>query len=148
MVTQRRSWLASLLAWELMAERPMSESIICRRSFELASRLLKLSERLWERGPAAKHVAAQLLRCGTSIGANAEEAQEAQSRADFIAKMNISRKEARETRWWLQLALHNGLLTDSEMSWELSEASQLLAMIRSAVLTSKSRLKEKGNAGG
>ena len=81
------------------------------------------------------------MRYGTSVGSNAEEAQEAQSRADYIAKMNISRKEARETRWWLRLALKNDILTEKEMSWELSEASQLLAMIRSAVLTAKSRLK-------
>jgi four helix bundle protein len=119
----------------------MSESIICERSFEFASRILKLSERLWERGPTARHIASQLMRCGTSVGSNAEEAQEAQSRADDIAKMNISRKEAREARWWLRLARKNDILVDQEMSWELDEANQLLAMIRSAVLTAKSRLK-------
>jgi four helix bundle protein len=126
----------------------MSESIICERSFEFAGRLLKLSERLWDRGPAARNIASQLMRCGTSVGSNAEEAQEAQSRADYIAKMNISRKEARETRWWLRLARKNEILTDKEMSWELSEANQLLAMIRSAVLTSKARLKESGKPRG
>jgi four helix bundle protein len=124
----------------------MSESIICERSFEFASRLLKLSERLWDRGPAARHIASQLMRCGTSVGSNAEEAQEAQSRADYIAKMNISRKEARETHWWLRLARKNDILMEKEMSWELSEASQLLAMIRSAVLTAKSRLKKHAKA--
>jgi four helix bundle protein len=122
----------------------MSESIICERAFEFARRVLRLSQRLWERGPAARHIASQLIRCGTSIGSNAEEAQEAQSRADYIAKMNISRKEAREACWWLQLARKSEILTDDEMSWELSVAVQLLAMIRSAVLTSRSRLRESG----
>jgi four helix bundle protein len=45
------------------------------------------------------------MRCGTSVGANAEESQEGQSKADFIAKLSISSKEARETRWWLRVAV-------------------------------------------
>ena len=125
----------------------MTESIICERSFELASRLLKLADRIWDRGPSARHVASQLMRCGTSVGANAEEAQEGQSRADFIAKMNISRKEARETRFWLRLARKNEIVTEKESAWELSEANQPLAMIRSAVLTAKSRLKQSSKGG-
>ena len=76
--------------------------------------------------------------CGTSIGSNAEEAQEGQTKADFIAKMSISQKEARETRWWLRLALKNELVTPKEIGWELSEANQLLAMIRSAIRTARS----------
>ena len=83
----------------------MSNSVICDRSFEFASRALKLCDRIWERGPSARHVASQLMRSATSIGSNAEEAQEAQTKADFIAKMSISRKEARETTWWLRLTV-------------------------------------------
>ena len=64
----------------------MAESIICGRSFEFACRILKLGERI------------------PSIGANAEEAQDAQTKADYCAKMAISRKEARETRYWLTAA--------------------------------------------
>jgi len=76
----------------------MTESIICSRAFEFGFRILKLAEKLWERGPAARHIARQLMGCGTSIGANAEEAQDGQSKADFIAKLSVSRKEARETK--------------------------------------------------
>lgn len=75
----------------------MASSIIAERSFEFACRVLKTCERLWEKGPIARHVASQLMRCGTSIGSNAEEAQAGHSRRDFTAKLNISRKEARET---------------------------------------------------
>ncbi|MEO5742815.1 MAG: four helix bundle protein [Vicinamibacterales bacterium] len=57
------------------------------------------------RSVGPRHIASQLIRCGTSVGANAEEAQEGQSKADFIAKMSISSKEARETRWWLRVAV-------------------------------------------
>ena len=125
----------------------MSESIICGRSFEFASRILTLSERLWERGTTARHIASQLMRFGTSVGSNAEEAQEAQSRADYIAKMNISRKEAREARWWLRLARKNDILADKEMSWELDEANQLLKMIRSAIVTAQSSPHRGGTLG-
>ena len=78
------------------------------------------------------------MRCGTSIGANAEEAQEGQSKADFIAKLSVSRKEARETTYWLRLSVKNEIVGPDEIRWELNEARQLLAMIRSAILTARS----------
>jgi four helix bundle protein len=115
----------------------MAESIICRRSFAFAARIIKLSEKMWSRGPGARHIASQMLRCGTSIGSNAEEAQEGQSKADFIAKLSVSRKEARETTWWLRLAVEVGGVTADEVKWELGESGQLLAMIRSAILTAR-----------
>jgi four helix bundle protein len=116
----------------------VSESIIGARATEFASRILRLCDRLSERGPSARHVAAQLMRCGTSIGANAEEAQEGQTKPDYIAKMSLSRKEARETVWWLCLAVKNNLAALDEVKWELDEASQLLAMIRAAIKTARS----------
>jgi four helix bundle protein len=117
----------------------MAESIICARAFEFAARTLALTDRLWARGPSGRHVASQLMRSGTSIGANAEEAQEGQSKADFIAKMSIARKEARETRWWLRLAVKSKVVSPNEVEWELDEINQLLAMIRSAILTALRR---------
>jgi len=116
----------------------MSNSIICDRSFEFAAGIIELSEKMWHRGPAARHIATQLMRSGTSIGSNAEEAQEAHSRADFVAKMIISRKEARETTWWLRLAVRTKLVKKEEVSREQDEAEQIWRMIRSAVLTAKS----------
>ena len=115
----------------------MTESIICTRSFEFACRLLDLCDRLWERGPSARHIALQLMRCGTSVGANAEESQEGQSKADFIAKLSISSKEARETRWWLRVAVKTKKVKADEVSWELSEINQLMKMLRSAILTAR-----------
>jgi four helix bundle protein len=113
-------------------------SIICERSFEFASRVLKLCDRLYDRGLSGRHLANELVGCGTSIGANAEESQEAQSKADFIAKLSISRKEARESSYWLRLAVKNQIVSSNEVEWELREARQLLAMIRSAILTARS----------
>ena len=59
--------------------------------------------------------------CATSIGSNAEEAQEAQTKPDYIAKMAVSRKESRETLYWLRIAVRAGVVTSGEMAWELNE---------------------------
>ncbi len=77
------------------------------------------------------------MRCGTSIGSNAEEAQEAQSKPDFIAKLSISRKEARETIWWLRVAREIDVVDGKEIDWELGEAAELRAMIVAAIKTAR-----------
>src|SRR5438128_10971139 len=109
--------------------------IIAERSFAFACRIVKLCERLWERGPAGRHLATQLLKCGTSIGANAEEAEGGQTEPDFIAKLSVSKKESRETIFWLRLAAATGLATEGPAQWELGEARQLLAMITPGIPT-------------
>ena len=85
------------------------------------------------------------MKCGTSVGANADESQEGQSKADFVAKLCISRKEARESGFWLQLAIATKLATTEEVAWELSESRELLRMIRAAILTAK---RSEGRGGG
>jgi four helix bundle protein len=73
------------------------------RTFLFALRIVKLCMRLSEKPGVGRTLGNQLLRAGTSIGANVEEGRAAQSRADFISKNNIALKEARETRYWLRL---------------------------------------------
>jgi four helix bundle protein len=124
----------------------MSDSIICDRAFEFASRILKLCEKLWRRGPSGRQIASELIRCGPSIGANAEEAQDAQTKPDFIAKMSISRKESRETNYWLRLALYNEIVTKGEVMWELQEVVELRAMIVRAIITAQSRADRGGSS--
>jgi len=75
--------------------------------------------------------------CGTSIGANAEEAQDGQTKADFIAKLSVSRKEARETAYWIRMALAKGVATKPEIEWELQEVGELRAMIVAAIKTAR-----------
>jgi len=123
----------------------VSGSIICARAFEFARRILILGEKLSKRGAAGRHIAFQLMKCGTSVGANADESQEGQSKADFVAKLCISRKEARESGFWLQLAIATKLATTEEVAWELSESRELLRMIRAAILTAK---RFEGRGGG
>ena len=99
----------------------MTESVICARAFMFGCRVMELSEKLWERGPAARHIASELMRCGPSVGANAEEAQDGQTKADFIAKLAIARKESRESRYWLRMAIRLKKVTEQEVAWELNE---------------------------
>lgn len=116
----------------------MSESIICDRAFELAVRILTLSGELWERGPAARQIGMQLLRCGPSIGANAEEAQDGQTKPDCIAKMSVSRKESREAHYWLRLAVRINAVKADEVAWDMQEVEELRAMIVAAIRTAQS----------
>ena len=77
----------------------------------------------------------QLLRSGTSIGANIAEAQRAQSRADFVAKLSISHKEVYETKYWLRLLHETGYLTDIQARSILSDCTEL-EKILTAILNS------------
>jgi four helix bundle protein len=116
----------------------MSHSVICDRAFEFAIRVVKLCDRLASRGFGARHIAKQLIRSGTSVGANAEEAQEGQTKADYIAKMSISSKESRESGYWLRLAIATGYAKKTEVEWELREANEIRFMIRAAIRTARS----------
>lgn len=81
----------------------------------------------------------QLLRSGTSIGANYREANRAESRSDFIHKIGVVEKEANETRYWLELCEEAGLGDTEERHWLLREASELLAIFTASGKTAKSR---------
>ena len=76
---------------------------IVARTFQFALRIIELANQLDDGRGSTRVLAKQILRSGTSIGANIEEAQAAESRADFIHKYNIALKEARETKYWLRL---------------------------------------------
>lgn len=84
----------------------------------------------------------QLLRSGTSIGANVEEANAAQSKKEFIAKMSIASKEARETRYWLRL-LDKSKLVDIEYKPYLVTIELIINILTKIVKTSQQKLLEK-----
>ncbi len=79
----------------------------------------------------------QLVRCGTSIGANVEEAMGGQSRKDFYAKLNISYKESRETRYWLRLLRDTDFLEKNIANSLLSDNDELLKITGSIIKTIK-----------
>jgi four helix bundle protein len=76
---------------------------IVERTFEFAVEIVKFADKISKRSWIGKKLASQILDSGTSIGANVEEAQAAESRADFTHKYSIALKEARETKFWLRL---------------------------------------------
>jgi four helix bundle protein len=111
----------------------MESRIIPERAFRFAVRIVKLCEKLWTRGPAARKIADQLFDSGTSIGANSYEAEGGQTKPDFLAKLGVSRKESWETIYWLQLGIASSVVSKEEVAWELDEAQQLKAMITAAI---------------
>ena len=88
-----------------------SGNIVYEKSFDFAVDILRLSKKL--RGLNEYEIASQIMRSGTSIGANIAEAKYAQSSKDFISKMAIARKEANETLYWLRLITKAGILPNT-----------------------------------
>lgn len=113
-----------------------SENLVVKLSLEFALEIIKYSEKLEELRKFV--VSKQILKSGTSIGANVREAQNAESRADFIHKMKIAAKEADETDYWLTLCeLSHGYPNPEEMKKKLES---LLNIISKIIITSKSNL--------
>jgi len=88
----------------------------------------------------------QLVKAGTSVGANYREANRAESRNDFIHKIGIVEKESSESRYWLELCDESGLGDTEERQWLLQEAGELLAIFTSIGRTSKSNRAEAASA--
>lgn len=107
-------------------------SIIRERSFAFALRVIDLYRELQEAREFT--ISKQLLRSGTSIGANVEEATAAQSRKDFLSKMAIASKEARETRYWLRLLQHSRLGA-KDMTQELDAVEEIIRILTAIVKT-------------
>lgn len=115
----------------------MKESIVQQKSFQFSLKIIALYKKL----NAEKEyiISKQLLRSGTSIGANIEEALAGQSKRDFIAKMSISSKEARETKYWLRL-LKESELTNIDVKDLLDDIHELIRLLTAIVKTSQQNL--------
>ncbi len=109
----------------------MAESIVKQKSYDFALQIIKLCSQL--RNEKHFEISSQLLRSGTSIGANVEEAMAGQSRKDFFAKMSIASKEARETNYWLRLITDTKIL-DRQQCRKLLEASEELIKILTSIV--------------
>ena len=83
----------------------------------------------------------QLLRCGTSIGANISEALSAESTMDFVHKLAISQKEARETQYWLTLLNRTEYITNTQYDSMVNDCRELYRMITSIILSTKQKIK-------
>ena len=112
-----------------MADGPKD---IEHRAFALALSLIGLSRQL-SMEPAIRHLGHQLVRSGTSVGANLEEAIAAHSRADFLNKCSIALKEARETRYWLRLLAFAVPSLKSRIGPLAREAGEVVAILSSII---------------
>ena len=111
-----------------------TENKIVEMSFEFSLQVIDLYKRLVDQKEFV--LSKQLLRAGTSIGANVEEATAAQSKREFITKMSIASKEARETRYWLRL-LENSKLTDVSCQNHLNAVEHIINILTKIVKTSQ-----------
>ena len=115
-----------------------SKNGIAEKSFEFAVRLVNLSKFL-----TSEHkeytLSKQLLRSGTSIGANVAEAQRGQSHADFLAKMSIALKEANETHYWLKLLYRTSYLSKSQFDSMEQDIQEILSILMAICKTASQR---------
>ncbi len=114
----------------------MPDSIIKDKSYSFALQIIELCSKLKDE----KHyvLSTQLLRAGTSIGANVEEALAGQSRKDFFAKMSIASKESREANYWLRLIRDSDIISDGKINDLIKNSEELIKILTTIVKTGNS----------
>ena len=117
----------------------MKENLIEEKSFAFAVRVVNLYKHLTD-DKKEFVLSKQILRCGTSIGANVSEAEKAQSNADFYTKLTIALKEANETLYWLRLMYATDFLTEKEFTSLETDAKELVAILVSITKTLKNKI--------
>ncbi|MBW2961441.1 four helix bundle protein [Mesonia aestuariivivens] len=111
-----------------------TENIIADKTFKFSLSIISLFKKLQEEKEFI--ISKQMLRSSTSIGANVQEATAAQSKRDFINKMSIASKEARETKYWLRL-LSESELTEINVSNEIREITHIINIITKIIITAR-----------
>ncbi|GAB6182736.1 four helix bundle protein [Thermodesulfovibrio hydrogeniphilus] len=131
---------------ELLGMRANKDNIILERAFKFAVKVVNICRFLMEERKEFV-LSKQLLKSGTSIGANINEAQNAQSKKDFIAKMSIASKEAMETKYWLNLLIETGYLNNHDKMGNelLSDIEEIQKILISIIKTSQNN-NRKNNA--
>lgn len=121
---------------------PVESNNVLDKAFEFAVRVVRLYQYLVKEHKEFV-LSKQLVRCGTSIGANINEAQAGQSKADFIAKMSIASKESREAKYWLDLLCITGYLdnTQPHVASLLIQSEELIKILTSIVKTAQRNTK-------
>ncbi|NDV81500.1 four helix bundle protein [Bacteroides sp. 51] len=117
----------------------MGKAIVEEKSYIFALRIIKAYKFLTENKKEFV-LAKQLLRCGTAIGALCQEAEHAQSRPDFLSKMNIALKEANETKYWLRLLKDSEYISPDSYESIITDCKELIKLLASIVKTTKNSL--------
>jgi len=114
----------------------MKESVLRVKSYEFALRVVKLARHLGDEKREFV-LSKQILRSGTSIGANVEEASQAQSKPDFIGKLSIAHKEAFETNYWLRLLRDSEYLNPNHSQSLINDCEELQKLLTASIKTAK-----------
>ncbi|MDO3377825.1 four helix bundle protein [Geoalkalibacter halelectricus] len=120
-----------------MNDEGRGENLIRQKSYDFALQVIEISRSLVRANEFV--ISKQLLRSGTSVGANVEEAQAAQSRADFVAKMSIASKEARESHYWLRLLRDSNSISPVQVAPLLREAESIVKILTSIVKSASTK---------
>lgn len=123
---------------------PRKENIIQDKTSAYAIRIIRLYQYLTN----VKHdqtISRQILRSGTSIGANTAESRNAQSRADFVNKLNIALKEADETAFWLKTLYGGNYITERQLQSMLADNTEIIRILVKIIKTSKERMSLDNN---
>ena len=112
-----------------------------QRTKQFALRIIRLTEAL-PKGQTASVIGRQLIRSGTSVGANYRAACRAKSTADFISKMGTVEEEADESLFWMELLIESNIVSETKISDLMKEADELVAIVVSSINTAKKRNKK------
>jgi four helix bundle protein len=123
------------MKYELMSE---NKSILKDHSFRFAIAIIKLYKNLVE-SKREYVISKQILKSGTSVGAMIREAQNAESKNDFVHKLAVAQKECDETIYWLELLKESDFIELNDFTRVHNDASSLLKMLKSAILTTKQK---------
>ncbi|MBI5730658.1 MAG: four helix bundle protein [Ignavibacteriales bacterium] len=115
-------------------------NVLYQKSFEFAVRIVKFYKYLLKKDKDLRALYEQLLRAGTSIGANVSEAQSAHSKKDFVNKLDISLKESRETDFWLKVLHAAEIINENEFKSIYKDCDELERLLVSSIKTAKSNL--------
>ena len=131
---------------EFATEEEKKKMTVEELSYDFAKHIVELFQFLTEESSRKEYVMSkQMLRSGTSIGANICEAEEGQSKADFLAKMYISKKEAKETKFWLNLLKDTGYLPLEKAEPVILDLLRIRKILTSIVKTTTENLQKSKN---
>ena len=116
-------------------------NVVLEKSFNFSVRILKLYRFLLKQDRSLEPILKQILRSGTSIGVNITEAQNAPSTKDFINKLNISLKEARESEYWLNLFKASDIINEKSFKSLQQDCKELIKLLIAIIKTAKSNSK-------
>lgn len=120
----------------------MRENVVKKKSFAFALRIVKMFQYL-QTEKKEYVLSKQLLRSGTAIGALVREAEQAESKADFVHKMAIAQKEANESDYWIELLHQSSYLDENQYKSIIADVTELNKLLASIIITTKEKIHAK-----